>query len=173
VRTAFAALALALALSCHSNASPGRAGAPPSAQAGLARSRVGLITQDGGRHAVQVELAATSEERRVGLMFREHLGEDEGMFFVFDEEAPLSFWMHNTLIPLDMVFIRSDGTVAGVVANATPRTDTPRGVGKPAQYVLEVNGGWCGAHGVRAGDRVEFSEALAAAHAKGGAGGER
>lgn len=168
MRTALAVLVALVA--CHSAAAPQRPAAPaPSAQ----RSRVGVVSHDGGRHAVAVELATSEEGRRQGLMFREKLAADDGMLFVFDREQPLTFWMHNTLIPLDMVFIHTDGTVTGVVENAAPQTDTPRGVPGTSRYVLEVNGGWCAAHGVRAGDRVELSEALEAARPKDEAGRAR
>jgi len=105
---------------------------------------------------VRVELARTAEERAQGLMFREHLDEDAGMLFLYDGEDIRRFWMRNTLIPLDMLFISSDNRVVGIVENAEPQTDTGRQVAEPSQYVLEVNGGFSAAHGVTAGTLVEF-----------------
>jgi uncharacterized membrane protein (UPF0127 family) len=120
------------------------------------RPRVVVETSSGARLAVDVELARTDPERRNGLMDRASLPEDGGMLFIFDESTVQSFWMKNTLIPLDMLFIDDEGMIVGVVESAEPRTLTERTVGKPSRYVLEVNGGWCRAHGVRAGDRVRF-----------------
>jgi uncharacterized membrane protein (UPF0127 family) len=106
--------------------------------------------------SVRVELARTAEERARGLMFREHLDSDAGMLFLYDGEDIRRFWMRNTLIPLDMIFISADLRVAGVVENAEPQTDTPRQVDQPSQYVLEVNGGFAAAHGITAGTPVEL-----------------
>jgi len=78
------------------------------------------------------------------------------MLFVFDEDRNHSFWMKNTLIPLDMLFIARDGTVVGIHANATPLSTANIAVGKPSRYVLEVPGGWAARHGVAAGAQVEF-----------------
>ena len=105
---------------------------------------------------VRVELARTGQEQAQGLMFRESLDADAGMLFLYQDEGIRVFWMRNTLIPLDMIFISADLTVAGVVENAEPQTDTQRQVGKPAQYVLEVNGGFAAAHGITADTPVEF-----------------
>ena len=77
-------------------------------------------------------------------------------FFVFDEDRDHSFWMKNTLIPLDMFFIARDGTVVGIHPNATPLSTANIAVGKPSRYVLEVPGGWAARHGIAAGAQVEF-----------------
>lgn len=156
-------LACLMLSGCRS--APNEALASPARQA-LQRSRVGIITADGRRHAVSVELAVDDESRARGMMYRTSLGADEGMLFLFDREQVQQFWMRNTLIPLDMIFIDSTGRIVGIVPEATPRTDTPRGVRTPSRYVLEVNGGWAALKGVRAGDYVELSEALAAAGAR-------
>ena len=142
-----ALLALAPALACAS-----KKGADPA----VPLPRVVVETSSGARHAVDVELARTEPERRKGLMDRPSLPDDAGMLFIFDETSVQSFWMKNTLIPLDMIFIDDEGRIAGIVESAEPRTLTERTVGKPSRYVLEVNGGWSRAHGVRAGDRVRF-----------------
>jgi len=109
-----------------------------------------------GEVAVAAEVVATPARITRGLMFREHLPPDAGMLFVMREERDHEFWMHNTLIPLDMIFIARDKTIAGIVENATPRTDTHRSVGAASVWVLEVNGGWCAAHGVAKGAKVRF-----------------
>lgn len=128
---------------------------------GLPVSVVEVHTSEGVER-VNVEIAATDEARATGLMYREALGQDEGMLFVFARDEVHSFWMRNTLIPLDMIFIAADGTIVGIVHSAQPRTDTPRSVGKPSRYVLEVPGGWSVARGVEAGDRVTVAAALEA-----------
>ena len=109
-----------------------------------------------GDLAVTVEIAASSAKIERGLMFREHLPPDDGMLFLMKDERKWPFWMHNTLIPLDMIFIAKDLTIAGIVENAEPRTDSLREVNAPSLYVLEVNGGYCAAHKVAAGAKVRF-----------------
>jgi uncharacterized protein len=113
-----------------------------------------VILESGGKsHRVQVELADTEAKRERGLMFRKELPEGRGMLFLFDEEGEHSFWMKDTLIPLDLIFVDSSGRVTGIVARARPLTLEPRS-GGPSRMVLEVPGGWAAAHGVRAGDRM-------------------
>ena len=119
-------------------------------------ARVVLESPSGRSASVAVEVARTEAERERGLMFRQKLGADEGMLFVFPESGDQAFWMKNTLIPLDMIFIAESGAVVGVVADAEPFSTTPRSVGTPSRYVLEVNGGWSAAHGIARGDRVRF-----------------
>ncbi len=148
IRLARALPALAVLLGCCMNANG------PAAQAPGAR--VVVETASGARHAVRVELARTDAERARGLMWRERLAPDAGMLFLFDESAPHGFWMKNTLIPLDMIFIGEDGRIVGIVESATPGSTALREVGAPNRYVLEVNGGWSAARGVRTGDRVRF-----------------
>src|SRR5689334_10327570 len=109
-----------------------------------------------GPWIVQVELARTDEQRARGLTVRTDLPRDRGMLFLFDETSEHPFWMRNTLIALDIVYLGDDRRVVGVVANATPRTDTPRTVGKPSRYVVEVAGGEALAHAVGPGTRAVF-----------------
>jgi uncharacterized protein len=105
---------------------------------------------------VSVDLAITAHEIQRGLMYREHLPPDHGMVFLFRAPKLQKFWMKNTLIPLDMIFVASDMTVAGVVADTEPRTLTSRFIDRESQFVVEVNGGWAKAHGVEAGTPVTF-----------------
>lgn len=105
---------------------------------------------------VRVTLARTAAEREHGLMGVQNLAMDDGMFFIFENERDRDFWMKNTLIPLDIIFIRADWTVAGIVANAVPLSEEPRGVDRPSKYVLEVNGGWAAAHGVTNDSTVTY-----------------
>ena len=124
--------------------------------------RGALVLRDafGGAHRLAVEIADTSPLRTRGLMWRTELPEGTGMLFIFPAEVVQSFWMRNTLIPLDMVFIDRRLRVVGVVQWAEPRTLTSRTVGKPSLYVLEVPGGWTSRNGVRAGSTVELEGGL-------------
>ena len=117
----------------------------------------------GAKGDVQVglEVAATDPAREQGLMYRNALPDDRGMLFVFETEVEHQFWMKNTLIPLDMLFIAADGQIAGIHADATPLSLASITVGKPSLWVLEVRGGWAARHGVAAGDRVELRDAPA------------
>ncbi len=103
-----------------------------------------------------VELATTAAERSQGLMFRKELGADRGMLFVFPDNVTGSFWMQNTLIPLDIIFIDSAKKILNIVARAEPQTTTPREPAGPYQYVLEIEGGRAEELGIRAGDNVVF-----------------
>ncbi len=122
----------------------------------LPRARVLLEDAFGGVHSVDVEVAATPEARTRGLMWRTELPAGQGMLFIFPDEEVQSFWMRNTLIPLDMIFIDSTGRIVGVIERAAPRTLTSRSVGVPGRYVLEVPGGWSQTVGLKRGGSVRF-----------------
>lgn len=109
-----------------------------------------------GPQTFQAELAVKPAERSRGLMFRTELAPEHGMLFVFPVEAQQSFWMKNTLIPLDIIFIKADRTILGIVANAQPETLTSRRVPGASQYVLELLGGTAAAKGIEAGQKVLF-----------------
>jgi Uncharacterized conserved protein len=125
---------------------------PPLSQRGLVRLR----TQNGRVLELNVEIASNDEDRARGLMFRRSLDEMAGMVFVFAQEQQLSFWMENTLIPLDMIFVRSDGTILGIVEEAEPMTRTSRRVEGASRFVLEVKGGFSARHGISPGDTMEL-----------------
>ena len=99
------------------------------------------VETDQGPLIFQAEIADSVDERTRGLMFRESMGDDQGMLFLFPREQQLSFWMKNTFIPLDIIFIRSDRTILGIAENAVPQTMTSRRVPGNSQFVLEINGG--------------------------------
>jgi uncharacterized membrane protein (UPF0127 family) len=115
-----------------------------------------ILSTDKGDVAVDVEVVATEAKIERGLMYRQHMPPDDGMLFLLGENKDWKFWMRNTLIPLDMIFIRADMTIAGIVQNAEPKTDTLREVGQPSLYVLEVNAGWTASHGVKKDNKVRF-----------------
>jgi uncharacterized protein len=119
---------------------------------------VAIVAPDGKpRASVSVEIADTESRREVGLMYRKHLDDSAGLIFVFKDAAHRNFWMHNTAIPLDMIFADASGRVIGIVANAEPFSDKEVGVDGGSEYVLEVNGGFCAKNGIRVGDRLNFS----------------
>jgi uncharacterized membrane protein (UPF0127 family) len=112
-----------------------------------------VVATDGGKHAFQVELAEDAQERARGLMYRRQMADDAGMLFDFGEETSVSFWMANTYIPLDMLFIRADGTIKSIRERTTPlsqRSIQESGV----RYVLEINGGLSDELGIEPGDTV-------------------
>ena len=107
-----------------------------------------------GPHVFFVEIANTEQTRELGLMNRHFMPADRGMLFEFPTEEPVAFWMENTFIPLDMIFIRHDGIVVGIAANAEPLSETAIPSGAPANGVLELNGGIAASIGLRSGDKV-------------------
>ena len=128
-------------------------GATSSLLADGAREELTIATKS-GTHAFVVEIADDDRERAVGLMFRRQMAEDEGMLFDFKSEQPASFWMRNTYISLDMLFIKGDGTVESIGERTTPlseKTVTSKG---PVRYVLEINAGLSDKLGIKPGDPV-------------------
>ena len=116
------------------------------------------IATSRGDVVVQVEIANTFATRESGLMFRRELGPSQGMIFIFPSQAVHTFWMKNTYLPLDMIFINSARIVIGVVANAEPLTLTSRSVNASSLFVLEVNAGFAARHQIQAGAAVTFSD---------------
>jgi uncharacterized membrane protein (UPF0127 family) len=113
------------------------------------------IDSASGKHKFVVEVARTPEEQERGLMFRRELAPDRGMIFPYDPPVNAAFWMKNTLIPLDMVFVRADGTIARI-ATAQPLDETPVPAGEPVALVLEIAGGRAQQLDVKAGDKVSW-----------------
>lgn len=114
-----------------------------------------VVKSASGDHAFTVEIVDTPETRAQGLMFRQSLAPDAGMLFDFKESRPTSFWMRNTFIPLDMIFIREDGVIANVHVNAIPQDPTSIPSDGPVMFVLEIPGGRSAELGIAAGDTVE------------------
>jgi uncharacterized protein len=104
--------------------------------------------------AVTVEVMKEEPHRNRGLMYRTDMAEDRGMIFVFEDSEPRTFWMHNTCLPLDMLFIAADGFVTGILENVPTMNDDPRTIPCPAKYVLEVNAGYARRHGIKAGQSL-------------------
>lgn len=107
-----------------------------------------------GAPRVNVEHAQTNPERSHGLMYRTDLPQDEGMLFSWTNEAIRRFWMQNTCLPLDMLFINADNVIVGILEQVPVLNEASRTVPCPAQYVLEMNAGWSRRNGVVAGQHV-------------------
>jgi uncharacterized membrane protein (UPF0127 family) len=108
-----------------------------------------------GTHHFTVEVAGTPEQQEIGLMFRKSLAPDRGMIFPYDPPQEVAFWMKNTLIPLDIVYIRANGTIARIV-NAQAMDITPLPAGEPVALVLEIAGGRAKELGIKEGDLVSW-----------------
>jgi len=114
-----------------------------------------VITTAQGARSFEVEVMRTDEERARGLMFRRYMPADRGMLFDFKETQPVMMWMKDTFIPLDMVFIRKDGSIARIAENTEPHSTRTIASGEPVFAVLEINGGIAAKLGIKAGDRVQ------------------
>jgi uncharacterized membrane protein (UPF0127 family) len=128
---------------------PKEEGTPPTFAKGAVR-----FPEAPSAPKLTVELAQAQEQRTHGLMYRTGMAEDRGMLFSWPDEQPQSFWMHNTCIPLDMLFIARDGTIAGILEQVPTLNDRGRTVPCPVMHVLEVNAGWTRKHGVRPGQKI-------------------
>lgn len=114
-----------------------------------------VVRTASGDYAFNVEVVDTPETRAKGLMFRQSLAPDAGMLFDFGREQPVAFWMQNTFIPLDMIFIAADGEVKTIHVNAVPHDTTSIPSQVPVQFVLEIPGGRAKEIGLEPGDRIE------------------
>lgn len=121
-----------------------------------------LIHAGGSTYKFEVEIADTADERAQGLMFREHLDPNEGMLFLYPTEKPVAFWMKNTPLPLDMIFIDGTGRIVHVAAMAKPFDTSPISSEGPTKAVLEIIGGSAGQLGIKPGDLVEWPAQSAA-----------
>lgn len=161
-------LGIALALAA---CSPGAAGGKEASSAGVGATQgaapavhpvSGLrvipltVIYEGKVHGFRVEMAQTSLEQARGLMFRTAMGADEGMIFPMKPPRQASFWMRNTVIPLDIVFIGTDGRISNIAANAVPYDETPLASAGLVTAVLELNGGRAAELGIGPGDEVKW-----------------
>lgn len=137
MRTALCVLALTFALS--------------------ARAELPVIELSAGMHLVRAELADTFTSRMQGLMYRDKLGQNAGMLFVFEEAAIQCMWMKNTLIPLSVAFLDDTGTIINI-ADMQPRTEDTHCAARPARYALEMNRGWFAERGIKAGIKLRGLE---------------
>lgn len=114
-----------------------------------------IFKNDSLIQTIEVEFAKNDMERSLGLMYRSSMDEHQGMWFIFPEEAPRSFYMRNTEIPLDIIYLDKDKKVVSIAKNARPYDETSLPSEKPAMYVLEINGGLSDKWGIEKGDRME------------------
>jgi uncharacterized protein len=134
----------------------------PGCRTSVAADSVEIVTSTGKSLPVSVELATTPEARQLGLMYRGHLDPGTGMLFIFPSVAPQSFWMRNTKIPLDILFIDEAEKIVRLHARTTPFSEASLPSGAPVRYVLEVPGGWCAENGVAEGDTVHLGHLASA-----------
>lgn len=129
---------------------------PPDPEGGPPKVPTGVVEFDKGPARLEVELMLNDLHRARGMMYRTSLDENRGMLFAWPTPGYRSFWMRDTCIPLDMLFIDEEGYVAGIVENVPPLNDESRGIDCRVQYVLEVKAGWARKHGIVPGDRVRI-----------------
>jgi uncharacterized membrane protein (UPF0127 family) len=105
---------------------------------------------------IDVEVASNPTERQQGLMFRSKMDEDRGMLFIFEQESMESFWMKNTIMPLDIIFIDSKGVINTIHSNTVPYSEKSLPSKSKTQFVVEVNAGYCQRHGIKEQDLIEY-----------------
>ncbi len=148
-------LGLPLLAACQPTSS--NVNASERSPAGLEQVPLAITTTAGKTHRFTVEVARTEAQQAQGLMNRESLAPDRGMIFPYDPPVAASFWMKNTLIPLDMIFVRADGTIARIEANTVPLSLDPVAAGELVASVLELAGGRSAELGITADAKVEWS----------------
>jgi uncharacterized membrane protein (UPF0127 family) len=126
----------------------------PPAGAKMRSETLWLVPANGPEAAIDIEIAEDPKEKAMGLMFRTDLADNQGMLFPYGEARELSMWMHNTYIPLDMLFIRPDGVIHRIETRAEPMSDRVINSDGPVSAVLELPGGASERLGIKAGDRV-------------------
>ena len=139
ITTALAAMALAAVLG--------------TAQAEEPQMNLPRVALSAGMHRIEAQVAQTSEQKMVGLMFRKEMPQHEGMLFIFDQPSVQCFWMKNTLLPLTAAFIADDGTIVNLADMKPLATDSHCST-KPVRYVLEMNQGWFAKKGLKAGAKL-------------------
>lgn len=150
-------LALALLAGLLAGPAPAPRAETSADDMAAARTEPLAIATRGGRRAFKVEVMRTDADRARGLMFRKTMAADRGMLFDFEQVQPVTMWMKNTYLSLDMVFIRPDGTVARIAADTEPLSTRVISSNEPVLAVLELNAGTAEKLGIRPGDRVEHA----------------
>lgn len=125
----------------------------PAAAQGQPQMNLPRIEITAGMHRIEAQVAASPQERQTGLMHRKEMPAHEGMLFVFEQPATQCFWMRNTLLPLTAAFVADDGTIVNL-ADMKPQTEDSHCSAKPVRYVLEMNQGWFGKKGIKAGFKL-------------------
>ena len=130
--------------------------------ASVAFAELPILELSAGIHLIRAEVAYTFQTRAQGLMFRKHLGPNEGMFFVFPQSEPHCMWMKNTLIPLSVAFIDEKGKIVSI-SDMQPQTETSHCAAAPAKFALEMPAGWFATKGIRSGTTIQGLEKAPAA----------
>ena len=107
---------------------------------------------------IDIELAENDDERMQGMMYRKSMDDNKGMLFIFDREEPQSFWMKNTIIPLDIMYVNSKKEIVKIFKNTTPFSENSLPSEKPATFVVEVGGGFSDRYGIKEGDIINFKK---------------
>ncbi len=107
---------------------------------------------------IDIEIADNDQQRMTGLMYRTSMRENQGMLFIFPYETEQSFWMKNTVLALDMIFVNANNEIVKIHHNTTPFSEESYASGKPAQYVIEVNAGYSNKMGIKEGDKIIFNK---------------
>jgi len=133
----------------------------PSTKSGIPFQKEGTLTifptSNSSPLFLDIEVAENDAERMRGLMDRYNLPENAGMLFIFEKDEPRSFWMKNTFISLDIIYINSNKEIVSIQKYTQPKTTSSIPSEKPAMYVLEVNAGFTDSHGIKPGDKIEFT----------------
>jgi uncharacterized membrane protein (UPF0127 family) len=122
----------------------------------LEKADLTVVEAGGQKFHFDIEIARTPEQQERGLMFRKEMAPDAGMIFPQAIDRPMNFWMKNTYIPLDMLFVQSDGRISRIFPDATPLSEATIESGGPIRAVIELNAGTAAKLGIHVGDRVEF-----------------
>ena len=158
-RTIIACLGASLLVACNAVANESESRTEPpvtlSAESGLQQVPLTIISK-GKKSHLTVEMAQSVEEQARGLMFRKQLSPNGGMIFPFKNDRIASFWMKNTVIPLDIIFIRRNGSIESIAANTVPYSLDPVQSGEPVAAVLEIAGGRAAELGISPGDKVSW-----------------
>ncbi len=137
----------------------GNKGANPDEEYMFKKNGELVISSDSGsRVKIDIQIANTEFDRQLGLMHRKSMDENRGMLFIFPDVQVRSFWMRNTEIPLDMIFIDVNKTILNIAKNTTPYSDISYSSSGPAKYVLEVKGGFADRHNISSGDKVAWTK---------------
>jgi len=128
----------------------------PESARGTWRVPISFEVEGGAPVLVDAEVVASDRARQRGLMFRKEISDGEGMLFVFEEEAEHPFWMKNTYVPLDMIFVGSDKTIVGIARDTTPLSEKSVTVGVKSRFVIEVPAGFSTRAGIHRGQKVRF-----------------
>lgn len=154
----FVTIVITAATSCNDNEEPVKTTTKTTQPKFVKEGELGFLQADGRPIVkINIEIAETDAEQQQGLMNRPFMSNDQGMLFIFNRDEPRSFWMRNTIIPLDIIYVNSSMEIIHIAENTEPYSDRPVPSGKPARYVVEVNAGFCAQYGITDGCKIQYS----------------